>query len=107
MSKSPDQGIEDVLRSIDHVVNVAGINAVAIGTDTVFGDHVALHKKILESVSLGKELKSFPAPYMKGIENPGEFPNITRGLVKRGYSHTDIQKIIGGNALRIFEEVVG
>jgi membrane dipeptidase len=44
---------------------------------------------------------------MRGIENPGEFPNITRGLVKRGYSEKDIQKIIGGSALRIFEDVVG
>lgn len=107
LSKSPDQGIEDILRSIDHAVNVAGINAVAIGTDTVFGDHVALHKKILESVCLGKELKTFPAPYMKGIENPGDFQNIARGLVKRGHSERDIQKIMGGNALRIFEDAVG
>lgn len=90
-----------------HAVKVAGIDAVAVGTDSFFGDHVALHQKILESVSLGRELKTFPAPYMRGIENPGEFPNITRGLVKRGYSETDIQKIIGGNALRVFEEVVG
>lgn len=79
----------------------------AVGTDTFFGDHVGLHRKMLESVSLSRELQTFPAPYMKGIENPGDFPNVTRGLVKRGYSDDEIQKIIGGNALRVFEEVVG
>lgn len=107
LSKKPEQGIEDVLQNIDHAVKVAGIDAVAVGTDTMFGDHVALHKKILESVSLGKQLKAFPAPYMKGIENPADFVNVTRGLVKRGYSENDIKKIVGGNVMRIFEEVVG
>jgi microsomal dipeptidase-like Zn-dependent dipeptidase len=37
----------------------------------------------------------------------GDFPNVTRGLVKRGYSDDEIKKIIGRNALRVFEEVVG
>lgn len=73
----------------------------------LFHSYVALHRRILKSVSLGRELKTFPAPYMTGIENPGEFPNITRGLVKRGYSEAGIQKVVGGNALRIVEEVVG
>jgi microsomal dipeptidase-like Zn-dependent dipeptidase len=33
--------------------------------------------------------------------------NITRALVKRGYSDTDIEKLIGGNTLRLVEQVVG
>jgi membrane dipeptidase len=47
------------------------------------------------------------APYMYGIESPEEWPNITRGLVSRGYSDQDIEKILGGNALRVIKEVVG
>ncbi len=80
---------------------------MAVGTDTILGDHVEMHRKMLESVSLGIELKEFPTRDMKGVENPGDFPNITRGLIKRGYSEGDIKTIIGGNALRVFEEVVG
>jgi membrane dipeptidase len=49
----------------------------------------------------------FNAPYMEGIENPSEWKNITRGLVKRGYPRPDIEKLIGGNALRIVQQVVG
>jgi membrane dipeptidase len=49
----------------------------------------------------------FNAPYMEGIENPSEWKNITRGLVKRGYERKDIEKLIGGNALRLIGEVVG
>lgn len=58
----------------------------------------------------GDGLQSYPsfnAPYMEGIENPSEWPNITRVLVKRGYSDEDTQKLIGGNALRLVEQVVG
>jgi membrane dipeptidase len=52
----------------------------------------------------GQELN---APYMYGIESPEEWPNITRGLVSRGYSDEEIKKIIGSNALRIIEQVIG
>ena len=107
LSKLPEQGIEDVLQHIDHAVNICGINAVAVGTDSIFGDHVEMHKKMLESVCLGIELKEFPAIYMKGIENPGDFHNITRGLIKRGYKNNDIKKIIGENVIRIIKEVFG
>ena len=41
------------------------------------------------------------------IESPEEWPNITRGLVSRGYSDEDIKKILGGNALRVIKQVVG
>ena len=44
---------------------------------------------------------------MKGIENRGDFPNVTRGLVKRRYFDDDIKEIVGIKALRVFEEVVG
>jgi membrane dipeptidase len=44
---------------------------------------------------------------MYGIESPEEWPNITRGLVSRGYSDQDIKRIIGGNALQIIAEVIG
>jgi membrane dipeptidase len=44
---------------------------------------------------------------MEAIENPSEWMNITRALVKRGYSDADIEKLIGGNTLRLVEQVVG
>jgi membrane dipeptidase len=44
---------------------------------------------------------------MYGIESPEEWPNIIRGLVSRGYSDDEIEKIAGGNALRVIQAVVG
>jgi len=44
--------------------------------------------------------------YVDGIENPAEaFPNIVRWLVSHGYSDDDIAKSIGGNVMRVLEEV--
>ena len=44
---------------------------------------------------------------MDYIENPGQWPNITRALVARGYADEDIRKIVGGNVLRLLEQTIG
>jgi membrane dipeptidase len=108
LSRNPEQGIEDMLNHIDYVVNLIGIDHVAIGTDILFGDQVEVHRQtdqtLLKLDYYGQELN---APYMYGIESPEEWPNITRGLVSRGYSDDEITKILGANALRIISDVVG
>jgi len=108
LSNAKRQGIQDMLNHIDYAVKLIGIDHVAIGLDNVFGDQVAHHRAGAKTVfflsRVGQELN---ADYMEGIESPEEWPNITRGLVSRGYSDQEIEKIIGGNALRIVEQVVG
>lgn len=108
LSGSPEQGIEDMLNHIDYIVKLIGVDHVAIGLDNVFHDQVEYHRKAAQTIFkleyIGQELN---APYMWGIESPEEWPNITRGLVARGYSDEEIKKIIGGNALRVIREVVG
>jgi membrane dipeptidase len=45
-------------------------------------------------------------PYVKGLENPTEaWTNIPRWLVANGYSDEEIRKVLGGNVLRVLEEV--
>jgi membrane dipeptidase len=108
LSRNPEQGIEDMLNHIDYIVHLIGTDHVAIGTDILFGDQVEVHRQtdqtLLKLDYYGQELN---APYMYGIESPEEWPNITRGLVSRGYSDDEIRKILGGNALRIISDVVG
>jgi len=72
-----------ILDHIDHAVRVAGIDHVAIGSD----------------------LDVVPTP--AGLDDVSDFPKITAGLLKRGYSEQDIDKILGGNFLRVLGEVVG
>ena len=43
--------------------------------------------------------------YVKGLENPSEFVNVMRWMIKHGYSDAEIQKVVGGNALKLLEKV--
>ena len=109
LSSENRQGIEDIMNHIDYCVNLVGVGHVAIGSDNFFGDKLAMHMHTIEDRAQDglQEYVSFDAPYMEGMENPSEWSNYTRALVKRGYSDQDIQKIIGGNTLKIIEKVVG
>jgi membrane dipeptidase len=69
--------VSDVVDHIDHVVNVAGIDHVGIGSDFDGGGGVS------------------------GCFDVSEMKNITIELLRRGYSHEQIRKIWGGNFLRV------
>lgn len=101
------QTVFDVIDHVDHIVKVVGVGHVAIGTDTMFGDHVAFHKVMLEAMGMAGITKDFPATHIEYIENPGQLPNVTRALVARGYSDEEIRKIIGGNVLRLLKQTIG
>ena len=109
LSSANRQTVEDIINHIDYCVKLVGIDHVAIGSDNYFGDKLAMLARIMKGRAEDglQGYVSFTAPYMEGMENPSEWPNYTRALVKRGYSDQDIQKIIGGNTLRIVERVVG
>ena len=102
LSDDPEQDIECVLDHYDYMAKLLGVDHVAIGTDTVIGDHVAFHRKMMGSYVPTE----FPAPYLNGLESPADGKNIIRGLLARGYSDDDIKKITGGNALAFFRRVM-
>jgi len=100
------------MEHFEYVKALVGIDHVGFGPDTVYGDHVGLHHAYAASLSL-KESKGAGKPgqeyeevaYVEGLENPTEGShNIIRWLVKHGYSDEDIQKVMGGNALRVMAE---
>jgi membrane dipeptidase len=109
LSSQPEQGIEDMLNHIDYVANLVGIEHVVIGLDNTFHDQVAFHRKLAasKSIDLEKAGITLAAGYMYGIESPLEWRNIVRGLVSRGYTDDEIEKVVSGNALRVMEEVIG
>lgn len=54
--------------------------------------------------------ESYPPPpyyYPAGIETPDRLPNLTARLLDRGYKPEDVQKILGGNWIRVFRAVWG
>jgi membrane dipeptidase len=92
----PAAGLEDVLRQIDALVNVGGIDCLALGPDYL--PYTEEFKRNTAQWDL-----SFP----RGLETPAGLIQLVRGLVARGYGDEAIQKILGGNLLRLFRETLG
>jgi membrane dipeptidase len=72
---------EKIIEHIDHAVKVAGADHVGLGSD-------------------------FDGATMPiGMEDASKLPKITDALLKKGYSEADVEKILGGNILRVMEQV--
>jgi len=76
--------LSDVVDHIDHMVKVAGIDHVGLGSD-------------FDGIANGPV----------GLEDCTKFPSITEELMLRGYADGDIQKILGLNTMRVMEANIG
>jgi membrane dipeptidase len=78
----PRGTIHDVVDHIEHVIKVAGIDHVGLGSD-------------FDGVDSTPE----------GLEDVSKYPYITQELLNRGYKPDQIRKVLGENLLRVFREV--
>ena len=105
----PQHTLESVMDHFVHCVDLVGIEHVAFGPDTLFGDHVGLHDAFAANLSIGQAHGHVDHPrveYVDGLENPAEcFTNIIGWLVKHDYSDDEIRAVTGGNILRVLKEV--
>src|SRR5699024_7648784 len=81
LTDDPIGYVEDVVDHIEYVVELIGIDHVGLGSD-------------FDGASMPEELP-----------NASEMPGITEELASRGYSKQAIEKILGGNVLRVLNEV--
>lgn len=79
----PFAGVADVLDHIDRAVQLAGIDAVGIGSD---------YDGVGDSLPIG-------------LKDAASYPTLVTGLQQRGYSAADIRKILGENLLRVWRQV--
>ena len=77
----PEVTWEKIIDHIDHVMTIAGVDHVGLGSD-------------FDGVSMPL-----------GMEDVSKLPKITDALLQRGYAEQDIEKILGGNILRVMEQV--
>jgi membrane dipeptidase len=79
--KLPKVTWEKIIEHIDHAVKVAGADHVGLGSD-------------------------FDGATMPiGLEDATKMPKLTEALLKKGYAEADVEKILGGNLLRVMEGV--
>lgn len=104
----PRHTIESVMDHFKYIADLVGIEHVAFGPDTLYGDHVALHRIFahLLSIKAARGPQFEPVSYVDGLENPTEnFPNICDWLVAHDYSDDEIRAVLGGNIYRALREI--
>jgi membrane dipeptidase len=101
----PRHSLESVMDHFEYCVDLVGIDHVGFGPDTLFGDHVGIHHLYAAELDSGQEPDHEEVPYVEGLENPSEFPNVLRWLVAHGYPDDQIAKALGANALRALGQV--
>jgi len=74
--------VKDAADHIDHMAKIMGVDHIGVGSDFDGGGGLI------------------------GIDDVSEMPNLTKELLKRGYSEKNIRKIWGGNLMRVFSEVI-
>ena len=82
-NKYPYATLDEVLDHFDRVVNLVGVDHVGIGSDyDGVGDTLPI-----------------------GLKDVSSYPSLIEGFLERGYSREDIDKILGGNLIRVWKEV--
>jgi membrane dipeptidase len=84
LTQLPSVPVETIVRHIDHIVDVAGIDHVALGSD-------------FDGIATTPE----------GLPDMAALPILTELLLRQGYDDASIRKVLGGNLLRLLRTVVG
>jgi len=112
-------GVEEYLDHVDYMVDLVGVDHVAIATDSPFIEDVGVETR--HSNDGQRRWPDVVAPFRKAISGDDnaryqvekwleELPGVqslhvaTERLLQRKYSHEEIAKILGGNFMRVFQE---
>ena len=105
---SPQATMDQHLDQYDYVKNLVGIDHVALGSDFVcgWGDELELKTEghlawTADMLSDGK------IQLVDGYKDISELSNVIKGLKNRGWSQQELNKVLGGNWLRVYKQVWG
>ena len=100
--RQEDATLDRYLDHIEHVANLIGIDCVGIGFD--FFEFI--YRQWPEEKKKWLEEKLTTPHFIPDLTNHSHAKNLTRKLIERGFSDDDIAKILRGNWLRIFKEIL-
>lgn len=103
----PYHNLDSYMEHFEYIKDLVGIEHVAFGPDTLFGDHVGLHDLFSSNMSIEEQTGQHERiEYVAGLENPAEgMTNILKWLIKNDYAKEDIKKVMGENITRVLEKV--
>lgn len=94
-------GLDDLMRHVDHAVDVAGIEHVAIGLNLV------VHTPEEAREFYERSNIEYGALQLTGLEDVDRMPALTERLLERGYDDEQVRAVLGGNLLRVIRDVMG
>ena len=105
--------LEDYTDAIEYMVNLVGIDHVGLGTDFTqnqtedFWRYIGSQQgtKFPATFIGSTRIENWDVHYPEDIKTPDDLPGLAPSLLARGYSKSDIGKILGGNWMRLFREV--
>jgi membrane dipeptidase len=115
VASDPTPTIDQFIDHVDAVADRVGIDHVALGLDYYAGQagvatDEAARRYYDKFVAEGLWGSAYPPPphnYPAGIETPKTFFNLTVRLLERGYNEDEVRKVLGGNWMRVMQQVWG
>ena len=97
--------LADITQAIDHVVSIAGVDNVGLGTDFTQGHGTDFFDYLSRDKGYARKLVEFGgvSPLL-GFGTIDEMPNLTAAMEKAGWSENRIIKVLGENWLRVLAE---
>ena len=106
-----ESSLSDYIDAIDDMVERVGIDHVGMGTDYTQGQTKEWFDWLIsqQGTKPSPRRSQYPdLPYHpEGLETPDKMPSIAAELMGRGYGEADIKKVLGGNWMRLFQQVWG
>jgi len=103
VTRNPNPTLSHYIDHIDHIVNLVGASCVGIGPDLVEDSWYPIETYRRMFADVGYWKGAYPA----GLRSVADLPNLTASLLERGYAEKDINNILGGNVLRVYEQIWG
>jgi len=101
-----EAGIADYVEAMDYVINIAGEDAVGIGTDFTQGQGDEFMRWITHDKGNGRKLTDFgPVKFPDGLGAIGDMANLTKAMQAAGWTEPRIRKVMGENWLKLLDAV--
>ena len=105
--------IDDYLRHLDHIVEIAGIEHVGFGTDLATGANLPRmafergHWRRWEGINRFNRTfgEDIPSRYLSDCNKHSDLPKVTAALVDRGWREADVRAYLGGNFRRVLDRI--
>lgn len=111
MPQGPDSTVEHCVETLEYLIDLVGEDTIGIGTDFTQGQDAAFFEWLSHDKGNGRRLiPTRPGGVTimpDGLRTIGDFPNLTRTMVERGWPEARIRKVMGENWLRVLQDVWG